>query len=296
MSSNSYEKDNCLKLVTMISNAIPEKDFQRWIVTAEHFGYDYEIIGRDQKWGGWNARIRGYLKVCEESKHKVLCFTDSTDVFFAGPPSELLKKFKSLKVNLLIGAEEYIAYAGHEDKNAIIRTLKEEHPEDKQIFPNGGMLIGYRENLIELFNTIINYKDDQAGYIDVKYKKLLPLETDRATRCFANIPNYGSKRVHTSAHMQYDENKGRYRNVISGEYPPVMHFSGHNDEINKFYNTLFPDKAFYWNGISTSNNESMTGVIVLFFILLIIALLIFWYILVVKNDQHTKNIYLLKDG
>lgn len=273
--SEQYKKDDCLKLVTMISNSVPEKDFQKWLTTADYFGYDYEIIGRNEPWKGWNGRIRGYLKTCEESKHDILCFTDSTDVFFTGPPRELYKKFKSMKVNLLIGGESRIAYVGGESKNQITEILRKEYPNKDQIFPNGGLLIGYKKNLIELFNTVIDYKDDQTGYIDVKYKNILPLEVDVNTKCFANVPNYGSARVHTSAHMQYDEKETRYCNIISGEYPSVMHFPGHNDEINKFYGRLFMNDTFSWNDTS---NGSIMPIIVLFFILLIIALLIFWFI------------------
>lgn len=291
-------QDIDIKLCSYITANIKEREYQEWYLSAKHLGYKPIILGRDEVWknkSDWGRRTKACLKFLEEeSGDNIYVFTDSTDVIILDSPEDLKRKFldysKRTGYRVLVGGERY--------PTPNLRKLST--PEGKNIrtfpgpnkYPNGGLLIGYRKDLIKLYNANIDSKCDQTGYVKL-ISSGYPLDIDSENEIFANIPNYtnylvyGENRRDSFDEWKYDGNKLVNMN---GGYPCIVHYPGFYSnslmyrQFKIFYPDVqiadpYPDKLIYQLQFSVWN---FIGIILVLFV---IFLLIVWF----KSNYYCKD-------
>ena len=109
--------------------------------------FQVNTLGLDEEWkgGDMNSVGGGYkinllkealAKMDEIHKDAIILFTDSYDVLFTGPLTDILKKFKSFDSNVIFGAEKFI----WPDKN--LEKLYPMVPSNAPKYLNSGLFIG----------------------------------------------------------------------------------------------------------------------------------------------------------
>jgi hypothetical protein len=258
-----------IKLLTIATKEIKPKHYFKWETSAKYYGYNYEVIGKDTKWSGFNTKIKLCIDKLKTVKEEYTLITDCTDVFFCGCSNELYDK---LNKDVIVGSELRIWYNGgkysHKDLYLYFNDIKQ----SEQKFPNGGFIIGKTVELIKVMELISEYKDDQVGYFDIIYDKRYPLSLDYETKLVGNIPNYKDHLLSPN-YFVYDKQINRYKNKFNDETPVALHFPGGNFYyMQEYYNTVN----------SELENDSLQGeYLAIFFIVLIISLLVillFYYI------------------
>lgn len=270
-----YSVNNNITLLTIATKELFNSQYAFWEITAKHFGYNYQILGRDVRWSGFGCKINLYLDALSRVNTPYVVLTDCLDAFFVGSADELEKKFNELNIDLIVGAEEQLWYKNGNYNLDDIRNFFEDHCDGKQMFPNSGFLMGRTEKMIELLTLHQDYRDDQAACIDTIYDGKLQLSVDYKTNLVANIPNYKPNQIPGYSYFEFDSVRKRYRNTIDNTYPILMHFPGkHNDTMIAYFSQIHPEL------IANCNNSSVNyiGILILIIIVFIIFLLIVNYI------------------
>lgn len=226
-----------LRVVTMASREVNKSDLDMWDSTATYYGYHHEIVGRDLGWTGWADRSRHYLEALYRMKAESIVIgmlTDGTDVFFCGSSWETYDKFIASSERALIGGESRIAYASTGRHNIYqMEAFLVSQCQSRFCFPNGGCLIGYVDDLIQVIEANTTSIDDQAGYMDLMMDRVGNLRVDESTRLIGNLPNHHLYTPHDVDFWMWDQPRRRYYNPLSGEYPVVLHFPGNNRDVQR---------------------------------------------------------------
>ena len=236
------EKEPDVKLLCVATKEVKREDYKVWEETAKYFGYDYEILGRNESWGGWARRLKFYKDKILEINHPYIVLTDATDAFISGPPREIKEKFLAMNKNAVVGAEMRIHYAKGDHHKKEIANFFDGRKESEQRFPNGGFVMGKRENVLELLEINRDCRDDQASYFDTIYENKMDLSIDYHTELAGNVPNYQSGNVESIGYFSFDEKSKRYKNIHNGNAPCVFHFPGRNwNPMGNFCHRMFPN-------------------------------------------------------
>ena len=259
-----------LKIITVCTDQNNEQ-LNNWENSVVDNRYDYEILGLGEKWGGWSWRTKKYIEELERETHHIYCLTDATDLFFVDGPDKLLDSFLSYNTNILIGGENTCC-TGEAKLNLIKRKnimdiMDDIEQRSRYKYPNGGFVMGYREDLLDLLYKNKDYFDDQEGYLMMWIKSGgKEFTIDIGVRCVGNI---GLNYSHFGNKNERDESKswtiidGKVVNMFTKTAPPVLHFPGGNIGMYNYLGyELFGD-SFYpaKQSIYTSIKKSWGNVI-----------------------------------
>lgn len=285
-----------LTLCSYITSNIKESQFEFWLNTAKKWGYNYRIIGRNETWknkSDWGRRTKSYIDFLEKEKddNGLYLLTDSTDVLFSGYPDELIEKFtklsKKYNSNVIISGEFFPSFIIK--NHTIYENIIAEKAHGRNMYPNCGMIMGYKKDLLEIYKKISNEKNDQLGILKLicNNKNIL---VDCKSELFLNIPLY-----HVFKHnelFEYHISNGRVFDS-NGLNPCVIHFPGsvNNFLIKKYYNGImkennvkyqlldslfaFPIKKFLLN--------VLVNTFILVLVIIFIIILIYFFELKIKN-------------
>lgn len=259
VSGNVGDRTSNITVMSVCTDKGPLLD--NWKMSLEKQGYDYKIIGLGEKWGGWTWRTRQYIKaVSEIQEEKLVVLTDATDLFFIGPPQDLLSSFESYNSDVVVGAEHQCCTSwprwNFTIKELILFHARKRNPNTRYVVPNGGFIMGYRSALLDVLCANIRQEDDQHGYLVNWLEHPDVFKLDTHARCVANfvydIPFFDSQddeRVETDF---YELRGKRLYSTETKSFPCVLHFPGGNAEAynmlgGKIYGTHFnpmvPKKA-----------------------------------------------------
>lgn len=271
-----YTRCNKLKLLTVASREVRSTELKQWIVSAEYYGYDYEILGREDKWGGWSYRTAKYLARLKELKsqeYEVAILCDGTDLFFCGSAHEAYRKYLREGKKIFIGSEPLIAYNNGRNNGYEIEDFFIKQCQARACFPNGGFVIGPISELIKLLEENVNSKDDQAGYMDLLYEKRVNYYLDEKNVFIGNLPNLYVYSKRDGDFWSWDQDCHRYYNPLTREYPIALHFPGGNRDMqNKLFGETFP-----LNLENKQQNSSCNWIWWLMIIFLLLGILwLFW--------------------
>lgn len=165
-----------------------------------------------------------------KDKVDVVILADGTDLFFCASAWEAYHKFKDCKENIIIGAENIIAYKESSGRHTSyqIEEFFIKQCQSRFCFPNGGFIIGYVPALIKLMEDNLTSNDDQAGYMDLLYEKTTTYTLDECNKFIGNLPNYQGYTTRDIGFWKWDKLRHRYYNPHTGEYPIALHFPGNN--------------------------------------------------------------------
>lgn len=252
---------------------------ENWEYTARLHGYNYTILGRGEKWGGWSWRTSKYIeKVKELPYNSLVVLCDGNDIFFAREPEILISAYRSYNTDLLFGGEptcctgKYGATSGligmHNRDNAI-RDIYSRKPPTRWCFPNAGCIMGTKKRILQVLKDVQYQPDDQAGYLEKYLSDASYLTIDYYSRMVGNVnafshlycvdcglfdsPQKYEKQFWRQVNDRSLSSHMLYRNVQTGEIPAILHFPGKNILLyNYFGYHMYPD-----NFITSKAKEKM---------------------------------------
>jgi hypothetical protein len=154
------------------------------------YGYDYDVIGWNQKWEGFSWRIKLYKEYCLKQSG-IIVFIDAYDVIAVRHSLDFFATYQAFKRPVVVGAEWWCS-----SKTNCGRVNK--WWKDNNIKPsfrskvNAGCLVGQSNQLSEMFSWILenNYQDDQLGlaaWINLFGKDTVALDSGSTLFYNANI-------------------------------------------------------------------------------------------------------------
>lgn len=195
------------------------KDRRNYEMSLRYFGYNYKVVGDGEKWVNFIdnkiGRPLDYLKSVADS-YDIVIFTDVFDVMACASPKELIAKFLATEKRVCMGMEN-ACYP------QVCIPLRLEEVQNKLMkYVNSGFYIGYVQDVVNMWETMITYgdKDDQrcvCRYIN-ENPELFHLDID--SEFAANI--------HWTSKTYYAWNKEE-RFVFrkdNGKKPCFLHFPG----------------------------------------------------------------------
>lgn len=277
-----YPVNNNIKVLTVATKNLAKSTYQSWENTARHYGYNYEILGQNTDWKGFQTKIKLYHERLLTVTEPYTVLVDSTDVFFCGSADELFDKLCDSKTDVIVGGEYELYYPEHKGGKYSREQLtshfeNKAHQTSRFIYLNSGFIVGKTTALRKLMRVHLDeqYQDDQVACIDSMYQQIVPITLDYATRIIGNVPNYGT-REHVKC-FEYDKDQGRHRNNISGEYPIAFHFPGKNwHAMHEFYNISQRD-AFTTTPVTPGSSVNTGFIFFVVIIVIIIVLLLLFF-------------------
>nr|QBK93952.1 MAG: hypothetical protein LCPAC406_02660 [Pithovirus LCPAC406] len=135
----------------------PNSCERNWVTSLARCGYDYQLIGQNEKWEGWVTRPRAYLRYLQSRSNDktIYVFIDVHDMAansIIDASEEYIAKFQSINKSIVIGAEPNCTAT-------CCRSLTNYWNDNKKILPNvylnWGLVSGYRNELIDLMKYLI---------------------------------------------------------------------------------------------------------------------------------------------
>lgn len=277
-----------LKLLGVASKEVSSDDYKLWQLTAEHFAYDYTILGRDKAWNTFNTKITEFYQVLCTLDTDYVVLSDMTDLFFVAGPEVMISNFEKLAVDHIIGGEVLFSYLYDKyDKHKLQQYFKSKTTLP-HCYPNGGFFMGKTKTLCTLFASMLNDTDDQAAYINYAYEHKNKYHIDYITALVANISHKDTKPCQNntgSQYFSYNSKLQRYVNNITGTMPVAMHFPGKNyDTMFRLYNESMGPIL----GIQQAPRKNITLLMIIVFITLLLIFLIILYL--IFNSYNTTNL------
>lgn len=126
-----------------------------WESSVKEHGFNYKIIGMNEKWENWKTRTNAITKELQklQNKNEIVVICDAFDLLFInGDPDKLEKKYKEIG-KILLGSDPYCI-----PHNCILNIC------NGNANLNAGFIIGKVSQLLEAYEFIENYNDDQFGW------------------------------------------------------------------------------------------------------------------------------------
>ncbi|KAJ0183831.1 hypothetical protein K1T71_000254 [Dendrolimus kikuchii] len=241
-----FKKDDVVVLTVATEN---NHGLGRFLRSCKVYGIDVEVLGMGETWTGGDMNHPGggqkvnllkeklhQLSKSENSKEKIVLFTDSYDVMYLSSLDAIVEKFKSFDdTRVLFSAEQFC----WPDAKLATSYPKTEVPNP---YLNSGGFIGYLPEVTEIINykTINDKDDDQLYYtkiyLDSNVRESLKISLDHNSAIFQNLNGALSDvqlRVNTTEDWPYLEN------VVTKERPLIVHGNGPaKSTLNHFGNYL----------------------------------------------------------
>lgn len=194
-----------------------------------------------------------------KKEERIIILVDANDLVFVKSPEQIMEAFHQYGTPVVIGAENGCCSGGYYPKHLMNRkTVMEKmfslQKDNMLRYPNGGCVMGYVKALIDLLYANINIKDDQNGYLELRYQNPRWYALDKNTTIVATIK-------HSSLFDPTDEKECsgvelwdvdipttptkdypwtvKVVSRITNNSPCIVHFAGNNwDKYNKFCNRL----------------------------------------------------------
>lgn len=273
---NGLYRDNRLMVVSLISREISEQSYHYFRESLDNLGYNYEIIGKQDRWQGWQYRTNSYINfIRAHPEQQIFVLCDSTDLFFVGSPDELYTKFTTqANQRVIMGGEHLLAYnpAGKYN-HYIMEDYFSKLGQSRNMFPNAGFVIGYRDELLHILEQVKECRDDQAGYCDYLYEHGPHLGLDYDNLIIGNVPNLHTYNNFEIEAWEQDPVDRRMRSKVTGNKPVAFHFPGRNNQaMAMFYNKQAPSTVTE----SSGNTNYIAYIVIGVLIILSLLMFLFW--------------------
>ncbi|XP_059346581.1 multifunctional procollagen lysine hydroxylase and glycosyltransferase LH3-like [Ammospiza nelsoni] len=218
-------------LVVTVATEVTD-GYRRFLRSARAFNYTVKTLGLGRRWrggdiarspgGGQKVRwLRAALEPLRGRGGLVVLFVDSYDVVFAGPPRELLAKFRAGFWGVLFAAEGFCW------PQEGLAPLYPPSPPGGKPFLNSGGFVGYAPALWALVERW-HYRDDDDDqlfytqlYLNQELRERLGLGLDHHSGIFQNLNG-----ALDEVRIRFEPGGNRVRNEVSGSWPVVIHGNG----------------------------------------------------------------------
>ncbi|KAK0167505.1 hypothetical protein PV327_004895 [Microctonus hyperodae] len=250
--SNNYD-DTDVVVLTVATNQTD--GFKRFIRSTVVYGFKNNVkvlgmgtpwLGGDMAHPGGGYKINLLKKALEEFKddtNKIVLFTDSYDVIFLAPLSEIVRKFKSSNARMIFSAEKYC----WPDKSLAIQYPNNDFGGEPYL--NSGGFIGYASDVYEIITSskISHTDDDQLFftkiYLNSKLREKHQIKLDHNSNIFQNL--HGAI---ADVELRFKGNDSYLHNTLYNTIPLIVHGNGLSKQIlnslgNYLANAWTPDNG-----------------------------------------------------
>lgn len=200
-----------------------------------------------------------YYSSPNNAEDRVVILVDANDLVFVKSPQHIMEAFHQYRSPVVIGAENGCCSGGYYPKHLMNRKNVMEkmfslQPDNMLRYPNGGCVMGYTRALIDLLYANLNIKDDQNGYLELRYRDPAWYALDKNTTIVATIKHSSlfdpTNEKECSGVELWDTDiaavpnrdypwKVKVVSRITNNSPCIVHFAGNNwDKYNKFCSEL----------------------------------------------------------
>ena len=182
-------------------------------------GWEHIVIGKDLPWKGWKTRTKAIIDYLTglDKKSELIVLCDAFDVLCLRDSEQFEQIFSEFKTNVVVSAESICnmsnCFSPTQFWNARNITSKNK-------YCCAGLVCGYADALLNMYQFVLNYEDDQIGIGHFMNEQVNAISLDTEHQLFFN-DNYGS--------MEYkllENNSIEYENKII--QPFFIHFPGMN--------------------------------------------------------------------
>jgi len=210
-----------------------------------------KILGLGKKWQGFSWKTKmyiGYLKklLKQYGDSHIVMTCDSTDVLFLQPQDMLLAKFKVLGQTVVVSADDtqLVGQFANQTTNDLARQIIEKRlgRTTPYMWINSGLCIGYVGYMIEFYEKIKDYADDQEG-VQMEWLSDPKLcWVDYEQHLFATLSGMRHigkmRKSQMVTDLKFDSKSGFHRHLVTKTYPSAVHFPG---KITTTYNEFIQD-------------------------------------------------------
>ncbi|XP_017861023.1 PREDICTED: procollagen-lysine,2-oxoglutarate 5-dioxygenase 1 [Drosophila arizonae] len=232
--------------------------YRRYIRSAQVYDIEVTTLGLGEQWQGGDMKglgggykinlLRKAVEELKDAEDTIILFTDSYDVVFTAPLTEILEKFKESGAKVLFSAEKYC----WPDK-----SLADSYPAvgaKESRYLNSGAFIGYAPQVVELLKEEIeDTGDDQLYYtkvfLDEAKRAKLNIKLDTQSRLFQSL---NGAQNDVKLEVDLDSNQGVLPNIDFLTTPAIIHGNGPSKiNLNAYANYL----AKTFSGVCTFCQE-----------------------------------------
>lgn len=230
--------------------------------TCKRHGYEYHLVGRGQKWGGWKWRTAKYIEAFDEHKigtEDIVVICDSNDVIMLKGPDDLRERFLNMTrytgCKVIVSAESICVngiYLDSDKRKAMNDRMKslmglEKFNKTRYKFPNGGFIVGYSRELLSLLDANKDAEDDQNGLLEIWLNDPRRFAMDEEAMLCGNVSfqlpfilrTEDDKKPWMIEQEMWDLKGGEITNKHTGKSPCAIHLPGKNWPMyNKIGNHL----------------------------------------------------------
>ncbi|XP_065582274.1 procollagen-lysine,2-oxoglutarate 5-dioxygenase 1-like isoform X1 [Artemia franciscana] len=235
-------------VVTVATN---ETDgYNRFMRSAKLYTIPVKVLGMGEVWKGGDVKrtvggghkvnlLKKALEEYKDDKEKIVAFTDSYDVIFAGSPEKIIQQFKTFQARVVFSAEGFC----WPDQN-----LADQYPAAPlrgKRFLNSGGFIGYASDLYEIVShkEIDDSDDDQLYYtliyLDAGLRDKFQMKLDHRAEIFQNLNGAVS-----DIEIRFRGKEAYVQNTAYKTVPLIVHGNG---PAKLALNTLGNYLAYSWN-------------------------------------------------
>ncbi|TDG49724.1 hypothetical protein AWZ03_003962 [Drosophila navojoa] len=236
----------------------PTDGYRRYIRSAQVYDIEVQTLGLGEEWQGGDMKglgggykinlLRKAVQELKDAEDTIILFTDSYDVVFTAPLTEILEKFKESGAKVLFSAEKYC----WPDKS-LADSYPAVGPKESR-YLNSGAFIGYAPQVVELLKEEIeDTGDDQLYYtkifLDEAKRAKLNIKLDTQSRLFQSL---NGAQNDVKLEVDLDSNQGVLQNIDFLTTPAIIHGNGPSKiNLNAYSNYL----AKTFSGVCTFCQE-----------------------------------------
>lgn len=221
------------KVVT-ISNRRPDQWYYVYDQFFASLGDEQPLHIRPIHWGGLSTKPKVLHHAIKEKiiNTEYIIFTDCWDMVFAAPVSEIMKRYYSFNVPVVVSCE----------KNCFPDDLKDEFDKTQSPTPykylNSGFIVGKTSAIFECLEAMdlpnlpddhydpvkkcIVHPNDQYEWMKIFVKQPVPVALDY----YQSL----SQTLHDANVEDFDFSEKRIRNKLTNSYPCAIHFNGNSKD------------------------------------------------------------------
>ncbi len=192
--------------------------------SLEQFGYQYQRLGKGDKWGGWRYRMKVYQNACAaRDPQELLLLTDADDMLCVKESTGFVEQYQKFGTPIVIGAD---CVCG--DGNCIPVTnywKTRGDPESSYVYANCGCIMGPAGALAQMWQWMYDEgsEDDQVALCHYVNKFPNQVTLDSKSQLFYLVP--------PQTHPEFKFEAGRLESLVDPKdhmelSPYLLHFAG----------------------------------------------------------------------
>jgi hypothetical protein len=230
--------------IVTIANRWPQEDYYCYKSLFKSVGNsEILVLGQEQgEYTGLSDKPRILYNAIKDGKitEKYIVFVDAFDIVFAGTLENIMSKFKSFNVPIVIGAE----------RNCFPQNFQKEYDRlphtSSYKYLNSGVIVGETEAILEVLeamdapNLPVDYHDgrtgrnfhfnDQAYYMDLYLRQPVKMLLDYNCEIAQNMQDVTMDDIELMGALAENPKDSLMRVIIknkeTGKYPSIVHWNG----------------------------------------------------------------------